>query len=92
MCVVGTWFAMLGGDFHLLFHYFGLGEKDHGDHGGHAHASASGDDWEFTIGHAWNLTVTPMVIYTHRIFNDSYMATYMSIYYPYDSKTIPCSL
>ena len=44
------------GDFHMLFHYFGLA-PDHGDHGGHAHASASGDDWEFTVGHAWNLTV-----------------------------------
>ena len=41
--------------FHLLFHYFGL-KADHGNHGGHAHASAAGDDWEFTIGHAWNLT------------------------------------
>lgn len=28
------------GDFHMLFHYFGL-KEDHGDHGGHAHAPAS---------------------------------------------------
>lgn len=44
------------GNFHMLFHYFGLG-SDRGDHGGHAHASPSGDDWQFTIGHAWNLSM-----------------------------------
>jgi hypothetical protein len=42
------------GDFHMLFHYFGL-KEDHGDHGGHAHASSSGLEWEFTVGHSWTL-------------------------------------
>ena len=44
------------GDFHMLFHYFGLG-NDHGDHGGHAHADAGGRGWAFSNGHAWNLTL-----------------------------------
>eukprot|EP00039_Didymoeca_costata_P021689 m.345194 g.345194 ORF g.345194 m.345194 type:complete len:416 (-) comp25875_c0_seq1:73-1320(-) len=44
------------GDFHLLFHYYGL-SNDHGDHGGHAHSDASGLNWEFTDGHAFNSSV-----------------------------------
>lgn len=46
------------GDFHMLFHYYGLGASDNGDHGGHAHASATSDDWQFTLGHAYNLSVS----------------------------------
>ncbi len=44
------------GGLHMLFHYTGLSD-DHGDHGGHAHASASGQDWAFSAGHAFERDV-----------------------------------
>eukprot|EP00040_Diaphanoeca_grandis_P025436 m.140917 g.140917 ORF g.140917 m.140917 type:complete len:549 (-) comp30149_c0_seq1:183-1829(-) len=56
-CEDGQIYRDSRGDFHMLFHYFGL-SNDHGDHGGHAFASANGTDWQFSEGHAWNLTVT----------------------------------
>ena len=57
-CEDSVLFRDTRGDFHMLFHYFGLGNSDHGDHGGHAHAGADGRGWAFSEGHAWNLTVS----------------------------------
>lgn len=55
-CEDSTLYRDRRGDFHMLFHYFGLAD-DHGDHGGHAHAQADGTRWQFSEGHAWNLTM-----------------------------------
>eukprot|EP00037_Helgoeca_nana_P034640 m.422220 g.422220 ORF g.422220 m.422220 type:complete len:511 (+) comp36686_c0_seq1:169-1701(+) len=65
-CEDPTLYRDTRGDFHMIFHYFGLG-GDHGDHGGHAHAAANGSGWVFSPGHAYELavsfgaTITPAV-------------------------------